>query len=154
MVMIKGLIFSLVTPNPLIAPTNIPHTKTKMTPPPELIDRLTEASVVDNAKMAPTERSIPAPNNTTVWPALTANKGTARNKIFESLGKSFPVQTADSLQEAVQRCFEMAFPGETVLLSPGCASFDMFSDFEHRGRIFKEAVAGLKNGRRNETINS
>ncbi|UCD64703.1 MAG: UDP-N-acetylmuramoyl-L-alanine--D-glutamate ligase [Candidatus Zixiibacteriota bacterium] len=73
--------------------------------------------------------------------------GEAREKIFNALGQAFPVQFAESLEEAVKTAFEMAFPGETVLLSPGCASFDMFENFEHRGRVFKEAVSNLKNGK-------
>ncbi|MDF1544768.1 MAG: UDP-N-acetylmuramoyl-L-alanine--D-glutamate ligase [bacterium] len=73
--------------------------------------------------------------------------GEAREKIFSDLGKSFSITTAGSLEEAVNLCFEMARPGETVLLSPACASFDMFTSFEHRGRVFKEAVAALRRGK-------
>ena len=64
------------------------------------------------------------------------------------LGREFPVQFAGSMKEAVQRCFEMAFPGETVLLSPACASFDMFDNFEQRGYAFKAAIAELRNGKK------
>jgi UDP-N-acetylmuramoylalanine--D-glutamate ligase len=79
--------------------------------------------------------------------------GEAREKIFDALGKVFPTQFADSLEEAVQKGFELAHPGETVLLSPGCASFDMFENYEHRGRVFKEAVARLRHGiAENETV--
>ena len=79
--------------------------------------------------------------------------GEAKEKIFSELGRAFSMQFADSLEEAVKKSFEAAVPGETVLLSPGCASFDMFDNFEHRGRAFKAAVAGLKNGKKNnETI--
>lgn len=81
--------------------------------------------------------------------------GDAREKIFADLGKSFPVQMASSLEEAVRTCFDLAIPGETVLLSPGCSSFDMFESFEHRGRVFKQTVAELRNGKsKSETINS
>ncbi len=73
--------------------------------------------------------------------------GEAKEKIFNALGQAFPVQFADTLEQAVSQAFEAAFPGETVLLSPGCASFDQFEDFEHRGRVFKDAVANLKNGK-------
>jgi UDP-N-acetylmuramoylalanine--D-glutamate ligase len=73
--------------------------------------------------------------------------GEAREKIFNALGKAFPVQFAETLEDAVRRSFEMAYPGETVLLSPGCASFDMFENYEHRGRAFKAAVAKLRNGK-------
>lgn len=51
---------------------------------------------------------------------------------------------ADSLEEAVDICYENAKPGEAVLLSPACASWDMFTSYEERGRIFKELVRNLK----------
>ncbi len=76
--------------------------------------------------------------------------GEARAKIHNALGREFQVIETDSLEEAVHICFDMAFPGETVLLSPACASFDMFEDFEHRGRVFKEIVMRLKNGKTND----
>lgn len=79
--------------------------------------------------------------------------GEAKEKIFEQLGKTIPVHLTDKLEKAVQLSFEKATPGSTVLLSPGCASFDMFENFEHRGQVFKEAVASLK-GYRNEKVNS
>ncbi len=79
--------------------------------------------------------------------------GEAKEKVFNQLGHAFPVQFADTLSDAVKTAFEMAFPGETVLLSPGCASFDQFENYEHRGKVFKAAVADLKNGKNeSETI--
>ena len=81
--------------------------------------------------------------------------GEARDKIFEQLGKSFPTEFVPTLEQAVTRGFELAHPGEAVLLSPGCSSFDMFENFEHRGRAFKAAVASLKNGKKkSETVTS
>jgi UDP-N-acetylmuramoylalanine--D-glutamate ligase len=81
--------------------------------------------------------------------------GEAREKIFNALGQTFPTQFADSLEEAVHRCFELALPGETVLLSPGCASFDMFENFEHRGKVFKAVVESLrKNKKKDETLSN
>jgi UDP-N-acetylmuramoylalanine--D-glutamate ligase len=62
--------------------------------------------------------------------------GEAREKMFEALGRTFSTQFADSLEEAVAMAFEAASPGDTVLLSPACASFDMFDNFEHRGEVF------------------
>jgi len=53
------------------------------------------------------------------------------------------VVRAQSLQDAVAQASIAARPGEVVLLSPACASFDAFEDYEHRGRRFKELVAGL-----------
>ena len=51
---------------------------------------------------------------------------------------------ADSLEEAVERCWEAAEPGDAVLLSPACASWGMFDNYEQRGRMFKEYVRRLK----------
>jgi UDP-N-acetylmuramoylalanine--D-glutamate ligase len=73
--------------------------------------------------------------------------GEAREKIFNALARAIPTQFAESMADAVRICFEMAHPGETVLLSPGCASFDMFDNYEHRGRVFKQIVANLRNGK-------
>jgi len=78
--------------------------------------------------------------------------GEAREKIFAVLGKAFPTQFAETLEKAVTLCFELALPGETVLLSPGCASFDQFENYEHRGRVFKTAVASLRNGKNSDEI--
>ena len=52
-------------------------------------------------------------------------------------------ERADSLADAVQRAASQARSGETVLLVPGFASFDMFTGFEHRGQVFREAVENL-----------
>jgi len=48
-----------------------------------------------------------------------------------------------SLDDAVQRCAELAQPGDAVLLSPACASLDMFKNFEERGRLFAQAAGAL-----------
>ena len=54
-----------------------------------------------------------------------------------------PTTEAASMEEAVARAAELARPGDSVLLSPACASFDMFQDYAHRGRVFAEAVRRL-----------
>jgi UDP-N-acetylmuramoylalanine--D-glutamate ligase len=69
--------------------------------------------------------------------------GEARQRIKDALGSSVRTFEVDSLQQAVKLSFDKAFQGDTVLLSPGCASFDMFKDYEHRGRVFKESVGNL-----------
>jgi UDP-N-acetylmuramoylalanine--D-glutamate ligase len=51
---------------------------------------------------------------------------------------------ANSMTEAVQKSFEAAQKGDSVLLAPACASFDMFNSFEHRGEVFKEEVVNLQ----------
>ena len=53
------------------------------------------------------------------------------------------VLRADSLPQAVQMGYGQAQPGDAVLLSPACASYDMFDNYEQRARVFAEAVAGL-----------
>jgi UDP-N-acetylmuramoylalanine--D-glutamate ligase len=54
-----------------------------------------------------------------------------------------PVTTATSMDEAVQLAAQQAQPGDCVLLSPACASFDMFSGYVERGQVFGRAVAEL-----------
>lgn len=73
--------------------------------------------------------------------------GEAREKIARALTGAAPVHTAESMEEAVRRATALAAPGDVVLLSPACASFDMFRDFEDRGRAFTAAVRGLGGGR-------
>ena len=50
------------------------------------------------------------------------------------------ISRADSMQQALDAARELAEPGDAVVLTPGCASFDMFSSFEERGRVFKRIV--------------
>ena len=52
-------------------------------------------------------------------------------------------QRHDTLQAAVAWCFEQALPGDAVLLSPACASLDMFSNYAHRAQVFVQAVQAL-----------
>ncbi len=60
---------------------------------------------------------------------------------FDSLG--IPVRDTSSMADCVAACYEMAQPGETVLLSPCCASFDLFKNMEDRGEQFKTLVKNL-----------
>jgi UDP-N-acetylmuramoylalanine--D-glutamate ligase len=58
-----------------------------------------------------------------------------------------PVQRAESMQDAVQQAFALAQPGDVVLLSPACASFDMFKNYAHRAEVFIAAVQALPGAR-------
>lgn len=60
---------------------------------------------------------------------------------FDNMG--IPVRDTHSMKECVQACYEMAKPGDTVLLSPCCASFDLFKNMEDRGDQFKTLVRNL-----------
>jgi UDP-N-acetylmuramoylalanine--D-glutamate ligase len=64
--------------------------------------------------------------------------------ISRELGACAPSVRATDMSEAVSLSFQAAQPGDVVLLTPACASFDMFESFEHRGRVFKEEVQSLK----------
>ena len=63
--------------------------------------------------------------------------------IEDALGGVVPVVRAADMNAAVARAGELAKPGDCVLLSPACASFDMFRGFEHRGEVFADAVRRL-----------
>ncbi|HVF55819.1 MAG TPA: UDP-N-acetylmuramoyl-L-alanine--D-glutamate ligase [Pyrinomonadaceae bacterium] len=71
--------------------------------------------------------------------------GEDADRIEAELGDCAPVVRAGNLQVAVRRAREAARAGDIVLLAPACASFDMFESFEHRGRVFKEAVKEMMN---------
>ena len=69
--------------------------------------------------------------------------GAAAQKIESQISGSAPIEPSRTLEAAVRRAAELASPGEVVLLAPACASFDQFENYEHRGRVFKEAVRAL-----------
>lgn len=69
--------------------------------------------------------------------------GRDAERLAQALGDSVPLIRVSSLDEAVQQGAALAQPGDAVLLSPACASLDMFKNFEERGRLFAQAVEGL-----------
>lgn len=70
--------------------------------------------------------------------------GEAADKIGKSLNGTVPLKKASDLSEAVDLAYSTAFPEGVVLLAPGCTSFDMFKNFEERGKAFKNEVKALK----------
>ena len=71
--------------------------------------------------------------------------GTDNAKIVDFFKDVVPVTDTHTLDDAIEACRRIAVTGDTVLLSPCCASFDLFSSYEDRGRKFKAAVRELKN---------
>lgn len=74
--------------------------------------------------------------------------GADNTKILKAFRNICPVEDTHSLEEAVKSILRESRPGDAVLLSPCCASFDLFENYEDRGRKFKEAVLNaIKDGR-------
>lgn len=69
--------------------------------------------------------------------------GQSAVKIKKDLEKSITVDLFGSLEDAVRHASKVASPGDKVLLSPGCSSFDMFKDYAHRGKEFQRIVNAL-----------
>src|SRR5215831_13287333 len=69
--------------------------------------------------------------------------GAAAEKIAGQLKGVAPMVRAGSMDDALAKASGAGIEGDVVLLAPACASFDMFSNYEHRGRVFKEAVLNL-----------
>lgn len=70
--------------------------------------------------------------------------GLHNEKIIDFFSPHVPVTSTDNLNDALEECQRIAAEGDTVLLSPCCASFDLFTSYEDRGRRFKTAVMALK----------
>jgi UDP-N-acetylmuramoylalanine--D-glutamate ligase len=76
-----------------------------------------------------------------------ATIGRDATAIEAALGGVVPLQRHETLEAAVAWCFEQAQPGDAVLLSPACASLDMFRNYAHRAEVFAAAVQSLANDR-------
>jgi UDP-N-acetylmuramoylalanine--D-glutamate ligase len=76
---------------------------------------------------------------------ILARDESVRQRFKEVFHRIIPhMEEVRSMEEAVKRAFELAKPGTTVLLSPACASFDYFQNYQERGNAFKDAVMRLK----------
>jgi len=69
--------------------------------------------------------------------------GESAEKVRAAFSGVVPLAMARSMDEAVRSARGMAKRGDVVLLSPACASFDWFQNYEHRGRVFKDLVMGM-----------
>jgi len=69
--------------------------------------------------------------------------GEARERIASLIGEDRALVKTEKLKEAVESAYRSAEPGDIVLLSPGCASFDEFANYKERGNHFKEVVRNL-----------
>jgi UDP-N-acetylmuramoylalanine--D-glutamate ligase len=69
--------------------------------------------------------------------------GSAAEKIMRQLNGVSSIRPCGTLRGAIGEAYIDAKPGETVLLAPACASFDQFTSYEHRGRVFKQLVGEL-----------
>jgi UDP-N-acetylmuramoylalanine--D-glutamate ligase len=69
--------------------------------------------------------------------------GEAKQKLRGCLDGVVALSESETLQDAVRQGFSKASPGDAVVLSPMCSSFDMFSDYQQRGEVFKQSVAEL-----------
>jgi len=66
--------------------------------------------------------------------------GAATEKIASQIAGAVSLEKVETIERAVRRAYDVAKPGDTVLLAPACASFDQFQNYEHRGRVFKQRV--------------
>jgi UDP-N-acetylmuramoylalanine--D-glutamate ligase len=70
--------------------------------------------------------------------------GKAAGRIQSALGDTVPTVSAASMADAVKQAYRVVSPGNVILLSPGCASFDMYDSYAHRGEDFRNAVEKFK----------
>jgi UDP-N-acetylmuramoylalanine--D-glutamate ligase len=69
--------------------------------------------------------------------------GETAAKIEKAWRDGVPCRRVGTLEEAVKKAAALAHPGETVLLSPGCSSYDQFKNFEERGETYRQCVKAL-----------
>jgi len=72
--------------------------------------------------------------------------GEARFRLGDAFNNDIPYEFAEDMEDAVKKAFSVADKNDVILLAPACSSFDMFTDYSHRGRVFKEKVKGLTDG--------
>jgi UDP-N-acetylmuramoylalanine--D-glutamate ligase len=78
--------------------------------------------------------------------------GESAEKVSNAFANRKPLSTAATMEEAIQQARRFASRGDVVLLSPACASFDWFENYEHRGRVFKEIVLNAEGAERPKNL--
>ena len=73
--------------------------------------------------------------------------GESAGLLTDAFTGEMPFSLASDMQDAVARAYDLANRGDIVLLAPACSSFDMFENYDHRGRAFKDAVEDLSDDR-------
>jgi UDP-N-acetylmuramoylalanine--D-glutamate ligase len=68
-------------------------------------------------------------------------------ELFSEIFKGFNIVKADNMEDAVLKAMKNSETGDMILLSPACASYDMFEDYEERGNVFKECFNKLSDGK-------
>ncbi len=91
--------------------------------------------------------AIEAAIATAIATAITPVIDDVIDAVTDAATGAVPLQRFDTLQAATAWCFEQAAPGDAVLLSPACASLDMFRNYAHRAEVFVQAVQALANVR-------
>jgi UDP-N-acetylmuramoylalanine--D-glutamate ligase len=69
------------------------------------------------------------------------------SELFSEVFKGFNIVKADNMEDAVLKAMKNSEAGDMILLSPACASYDMFEDYEERGNVFKECFIKLSEGK-------
>ena len=92
------------------------------------------------AKGADFSPLVPAINK---WAKELVLIGEDAEELASNFCKNIPTNFARDMDDAVGIANEKASPGDVVLLSPACASFDMYRNFQHRGQVFMKSVGNL-----------
>ena len=72
--------------------------------------------------------------------------GEAKHILADAFKGRIPFALAEDMRDAVSQSFSLSESNDVVLLAPACSSFDMFTDYSHRGRVFREEVERLDHG--------
>lgn len=135
----------------------------------EKVDTIREIEFINDSKATNVDAvkfALESFNKPIIWIAGGIDKGNAYEQLYEiipgkvkaliclgkdneKLKKSFKgridvIEEFDEMEKAVMKAYKLANPGDVVLLSPACASFDLFHNYVERGNMFKQVVAKIK----------